>query len=80
VGSSAGSAEILILDKNGEAVLVAAQEVREEKKNNSVQGAGWNQKRGGIRESIGKASQHAFAGAGVITGAGSIRYQQDSGS
>ena len=32
VGISAGSAEILILDKNGEAVLVAAQEVREEKK------------------------------------------------
>jgi hypothetical protein len=32
VGISAGSAEILILDKNGEAALVAAQEVREEKK------------------------------------------------
>ena len=32
MGASAGNAEILILDKNGEAVLVTAQEVREEKR------------------------------------------------
>jgi hypothetical protein len=71
VGISAGSAEILILDKNGEAVLVAAQEVREEKK--IIQ---FKELDGTKREvELGKASEHAFAGAGVITGAGSIRYQ-----